>query len=127
MKYSELLKQKIKESGISVRKISKLCNEHGVPVTQSYISILSNGTAPPASDRVNKVLVRVLSDHTDLSLAELRTAALKGRLPEYAQELHEEIVSQDTGEIQRLKARVSQLENEMRNLKSLLKGWFESG
>lgn len=51
----------IKKSGKNLREIANECQLHGVTVDASYLSKLQTGKKPPASDKLNEVLAKVLN------------------------------------------------------------------
>ncbi|MEV2910549.1 S24 family peptidase [Paenibacillus larvae] len=60
MKYNELVREYILNSGLSLGEISKKMNEKGVKVDRSYLSKLKNGKVGyPASEEVNKAFAEV--------------------------------------------------------------------
>ncbi|WP_276918274.1 hypothetical protein [Aneurinibacillus aneurinilyticus] len=62
LSYQKLLADSIEKSGFSMRKISRICSERGLPISQSYLSQLSRGEVPPASDKINVFLGEVFSE-----------------------------------------------------------------
>lgn len=65
MSYHETLTNMIKEKGLSLREISKKCEEeYGVDVAPSYISKLQSGQAP-ASDKINRAIALVCERDPD--------------------------------------------------------------
>lgn len=79
MKYSDLVKEYIRKSGMSLSEIvSKIEKEHGVKIDRTYLSRLQNGkTNQPASDEVNRALALV----TGGDVEELLMAALIEKAP----------------------------------------------
>ncbi len=76
LKYSDLLYKTIRESGWSMREVARRCD-----ISQSYLSLLCNGEAPPASDETNRVLGKVLSPVTDIEKDEFLIAAYLEKIP----------------------------------------------
>lgn len=76
LKYSDLLYKTIRNSGWSMREVARRCN-----ISQSYLSLLCNGEAPPASDDVNQILGETLSQVTDIETDELIVAAYLEKIP----------------------------------------------
>lgn len=58
MNYASMLDNMIRESQLSLRKLSKRCNDLGLKITPSYISQLKNGKLPPPSEEVSLVLAK---------------------------------------------------------------------
>ncbi|WP_407270003.1 hypothetical protein [Radiobacillus sp. PE A8.2] len=81
MNYHEMLKLAIKESGWSMREIARRCTEDGVNLSQPYLSKLCTGEIPPASDKVNKILGKILSVVSDISKDDLLVAAYVEKIP----------------------------------------------
>lgn len=81
MSYHEKLASAIQQSGLSLRKISEKCTDGGCNVSQSYLSQLCTGDAKPASDKVNEILGKVLSEYSNMTSEELIVAAYKERIP----------------------------------------------
>jgi transcriptional regulator with XRE-family HTH domain len=82
MTYHEMLKVAVKESGWSMREIARRCTKNGVNVSQPYLSKLCTGEMAPASDKVNKVLGKVLSVVSNISEDDLIIAAYLEKIPE---------------------------------------------
>lgn len=82
MKYSELLRGAVVESGWSYSHIVERCKSHGTSVSRSYLSKLCTGSMPPPSDEVNKALVLVLSPVTSLTHERLVLAKYKEIIPD---------------------------------------------
>lgn len=59
MNYAMMLDDIIKESGLSLRQISKRCIDLNLKITPSYISQLKNGKLPPPSEEVSFTLAKV--------------------------------------------------------------------
>jgi len=60
MKYNDLLREYILNSGLSLGEIARKMNEKGVKVDRSYLSKLKNGKVGyPASEEVNKAFAEV--------------------------------------------------------------------
>lgn len=83
MKYHQLLKQYIENSGLSHREISRRCKEKGTPISQAYISQLAKGDVPPASDEVNRMLAVVTGGDPDA----LIIAGYREKAPERIREM----------------------------------------
>ena len=77
MKYPKLLDKYITDSGLSLRKIASKCHEEGLEIDHSYISKLRRGAMPPASDKVNKVLAKVLNGDSEV----LAVSAYREKIP----------------------------------------------
>ncbi len=83
MKYAEILKKAISDSGFSLSQLAEKMNESSsVSIHKSYLSKLQNSQIPPAGDRLNEVLAEVLG----IDKVELQTAAYKEKLPKYVLE-----------------------------------------
>lgn len=81
-KYHMILKSAVKESGWSMREISRRCKKIGVSLSQSYLSKLCTGEVPPPSDKLNVVLGELLSTVSSVTKDKLLVAAYKERIPE---------------------------------------------
>ncbi len=68
MEYSQMLNQMINDSGLSLRKITALCEEKGYNITPSYISQLKNGKLAPPSEDISKALSEVCNDENPMKL-----------------------------------------------------------
>lgn len=78
LRYHKILNQAILISEKSLDQIAKECFMQGINITQSYLSKLQNQKTPPASDKVNNILEKVLNLNND----ELLIAAYKERIPD---------------------------------------------
>ncbi|WP_075982607.1 helix-turn-helix domain-containing protein [Bacillus massilinigeriensis] len=88
--YHLILKSAVKESGWSMREISRRCKKNGVSLSQPYLSKLCTGEVPPPSDKLNKVLGELLSTVSSVTKDELLVAAYIERIPkEVLQKLKE--------------------------------------
>lgn len=77
MKYSELLRTYIKNSGLSLSAISDLLKEEGFSISKGYISMLQNGKTDPGSEELNRALAKVTGGSVD----DLMMAALMEKAP----------------------------------------------
>lgn len=68
MSYAEMLDKIISESELSLRQISKLCNQFDIRITPSYISQLKNGKLPPPSPEVSLALAKVCNSKNQSQL-----------------------------------------------------------
>jgi transcriptional regulator with XRE-family HTH domain len=68
MSYAMMLDLMIKESGFSLRQISKRCNDLNLKITPSYISQLKNGKLPPPSEEVSLTLAKVCGSSKQVNL-----------------------------------------------------------
>ena len=59
MSYAKMLESIIEESQLSLRQISKRCEDLNLKITPSYISQLKNGKLPPPSEEVSLALAKV--------------------------------------------------------------------
>lgn len=59
MTYAEMLDDMIKNSELSLRQISKRCEDLKLKITPSYISQLKNGKLPPPSEEVSLILAKI--------------------------------------------------------------------
>ena len=59
MTYAEMLEDMINASELSLRQISKRCEDLNLKITPSYISQLKNGKLPPPSEEVSLILAKV--------------------------------------------------------------------
>ncbi|KZS48095.1 hypothetical protein AWU65_20275 [Paenibacillus glucanolyticus] len=82
MKYSELLRSALVESGWSYSQVVERCKVHNKNVSRSYLSKISRGFMPPPSDEVNKALANVLSPVTSLTYERLALAKYKEIIPD---------------------------------------------
>lgn len=57
--HKDLLTQFVKNSGLSLREISRRAKSKGKSVSQSYLSMLTKGETPPPSEEVSKVLAEI--------------------------------------------------------------------
>lgn len=78
MNYKELLGQAIDQSDLSLSKISMELNKLGFKSDKSYLSKLQNGKLPPAGDKFNEALAKVLG----IDAIKLKTAAYREKIPE---------------------------------------------
>lgn len=84
--YKVLLKEYIDNSGLSLREISRQCEDRGTPVSQAYISkILNTETLPPPSESVSRVIADVTGGDPD----ELVLSGFLDRAPQEIRELYE--------------------------------------
>jgi len=58
MNYAEMLSKIIEKSRLSLRQITRRCDDLGLSITPSYISQLKNGKLPPPSAEVSMVLAK---------------------------------------------------------------------
>jgi repressor LexA len=77
MKYSEILAEMIQKNKLSLSDIAKKLENYDVSIDRGYLSKLRSGVKPPASDRINDALARVL----DIDPIELKIAAYKEKIP----------------------------------------------
>lgn len=59
MNYAKMLNEIIKNSELSLRQISKRCEDLNLKITPSYISQLKNGKLPPPSEEVSLILAKI--------------------------------------------------------------------
>ncbi|MCP3808435.1 hypothetical protein PPOLYM_03500 [Paenibacillus polymyxa] len=77
-KYSELLANAIKKSGLKLDKICSLVGDiTGNVLTKHYLSKLQNGKTSPASDKLNDALATVLG----VNPIELKASAYYEKIP----------------------------------------------
>lgn len=96
MNYQELLNTAVKDSGWSMREIAKRCTKNGLNISQSYLSQLCKGDAPPASDKVNRMLGNVLSVVTSIDPDDLIIAAYREKIPpDILEKLKEDILRKE--------------------------------
>ncbi|WP_052309227.1 hypothetical protein [Paenibacillus polymyxa] len=77
-KYSDLLANSIKSSGLKLDKICTLIGDiTGNELTKHYLSKLQNGKTSPASDKLNDALANVLN----IDPIELKAAAYLEKIP----------------------------------------------
>ncbi|MHA7963582.1 helix-turn-helix domain-containing protein [Paenibacillus sp. CAU 1782] len=77
-KYSELLKEYIKDSGLTLLEIAEALKEHNFNISKGYISQLQNGkTERPATDELTRALCKVLNADAE----KLLTASLIEKAP----------------------------------------------
>ena len=77
MNYSVLLKSAIDNSRLSLNEISLELKELGFSADKTYLSKLQNGRIPPASNKLNEALAKIL--HVDA--LELKVAAYREKIP----------------------------------------------
>lgn len=78
MNYSQLIEEGLKRNNFSLRKLAELIQaDSDLKVDHSYLSKLRTGTKPPASDKLNDVLAKVLG----IDSVELKTAAYREKIP----------------------------------------------
>jgi hypothetical protein len=65
VKYSELLSEYIKNSGLSLGEISQQLANKGISADRSYLSKLKNGMKPPASDNLNYAIAEITDGDGD--------------------------------------------------------------
>jgi transcriptional regulator with XRE-family HTH domain len=75
--YKEMLKGAIASSRLSLSEISDRVKSLGVRTTREYLSRLQNGKLPPATDKLNDAIARVLK----INPSELKAAAYKEKIP----------------------------------------------
>ena len=92
MKYAELLDDAVKKSRFSLAEIAMKCKNFGVTIDRTYISKLCTANKPPASDKVNTALAKVLGSVTDLTYESLRLAAYKEKLEAYKQKFPDDVL-----------------------------------
>lgn len=73
-----MIKNGIKQTGRTLTAIFLELHLSGIKVSQSYLSLLQNGKAGPASDEVNRALAKVLG----LDETELLVAAYQDKVPD---------------------------------------------
>jgi len=78
MVFRQLLREAIDNSGLTLREVALLCEEQGAPIDHSYLSKIRSGALPPPSDKVARVLARVLG----LDPMEVALKAYIDRAPE---------------------------------------------
>lgn len=77
MNYSEMLKVAIKNSRLSLHEISCELKELGFSADKTYLSKLQNGRIPPASNKLNEALARILQ----VDALDLKVAAYREKIP----------------------------------------------
>lgn len=76
--YSELLTKAIAKSGLKLDKIVELVGElTGNQPTIHYLSRLKNGKTPPAGDKLNDALAKILN----IDPVDLKAAAYREKIP----------------------------------------------
>jgi len=65
MAYRELLSRMIEKSGLSLREISRRCNQKGQKIDASYISKLQTGKQITASEEINRIIAEVCGGNAD--------------------------------------------------------------
>ncbi|MBT2601247.1 MULTISPECIES: helix-turn-helix transcriptional regulator [unclassified Oceanobacillus] len=78
MRYSEMIRTAINNSGMKLETISELVDlKIGTKPSIYYLSRIQNGKVPPAGEKLNIALSQILNiDYTDL-----RLAAYKEKIP----------------------------------------------
>ncbi|WP_405131117.1 XRE family transcriptional regulator [Paenibacillus sp. FSL H8-0317] len=90
MKYAEIFRNYVRDSGLSLSQLCDLLHERGFKTTKSHLSKLQNGKLPPAGDKLNDALAEVLS----VDPVELKVAAYREKIsPEVLARLNEKGVS----------------------------------
>ncbi|NEZ94243.1 hypothetical protein EXM69_20475 [Clostridium botulinum] len=89
MTYNELLSSYIKNSGLTLRKISNECEQIGISVDPSYISKLQTGKMPPPSEEISRALARVCGG----DINKLVTLGYIGKAPIQVQDALNEYIS----------------------------------
>lgn len=80
-RYANILTDAIISAGFTYQQIVDMCKTQGLNISKSYISKIASGHLPPASDRINKVLVKVLEHKSDLTYESLIIAKYKEIIP----------------------------------------------
>lgn len=77
MNYSILLKSAIDNSRLSLSEISSELKELGFSADKTYLSKLQNGRIPPASNKLNEAIAKILN----VDALELKVAAYREKIP----------------------------------------------
>lgn len=71
MPYAKLLAQEIEASKLSIKEVAEKCEEHGVKITASYVSMIKNSNNEKIpSDDVSRALANVLGVNENLFVIE---------------------------------------------------------
>lgn len=65
MSYSNTLSNMIDQSGLTLREIADLATNNGIKIDPSYISKLQKGRQSPPSEKVSKILAKILNNNPD--------------------------------------------------------------
>jgi transcriptional regulator with XRE-family HTH domain len=77
MNYSELLKESITAVDLSLSQICRRLKAHGLNTNKTHLSKLQNGKLPPAGDKLNEALAKVL----EIDPLDLKAAAYSEKIP----------------------------------------------
>ncbi|AYK05296.1 MULTISPECIES: hypothetical protein [Brevibacillus] len=90
MKYSDILRQCIENSCLSLSQICNQLQKYGFKTNKGYLSKLQNGRIPPAGDELNDAISKVIG----INAIKLKVAAYRERIPnDILKELKKEQVS----------------------------------
>jgi transcriptional regulator with XRE-family HTH domain len=70
MSFKDTLAVAIENSGLTIREISKKCEELGMPITHSYISQLRSGKSNPPSEEIIKILSKICDINENVLILE---------------------------------------------------------
>lgn len=70
MSYKVILSDAIDKSGLTLKEISKLCKDHGVKITESYISQLRSGKLTTPSTEISEALAHALNINPEILVIE---------------------------------------------------------
>lgn len=75
--YSRLLAESIRNSKLSLSEICNQLEKEGLKTNKSQVSKLQNGKMPPAGDKINDALAKIL----EIDPIELKAAAYREKIP----------------------------------------------
>lgn len=77
LSYSQMVKESISLTELSLSQISEKLREYGINSDKGYLSKLQTNSKPPASDKFNEALAMVLG----IDPIELKVAAYREKIP----------------------------------------------
>ncbi|MDF9412956.1 XRE family transcriptional regulator [Brevibacillus laterosporus] len=90
MKYANILREYIEGSCLSLSQICNQLQEYGFKTNKGYLSKLQNGKIPPAGDKLNDAISKIIG----IDGIKLKAAAYRERIPnDVLQELKREQAS----------------------------------
>ncbi|MGR6127893.1 hypothetical protein PPOLYM_03501 [Paenibacillus polymyxa] len=82
MKYSDLLKEYIKKSRLTLEEICSRLEKEGLSMSREHLSRLQNGKTPPTSDELNRAIAKVTGGDAE----ELIMAAYIEKAPDFVKQ-----------------------------------------
>lgn len=111
MKYSDLIREYIKKSGLTLDEISEKILSFNQSASKQYLSKLQNGRTPPASEELNRVIAEITGGNAD---ALLLAAFIEKAPPEVKQLLEEGTKQREAAQL-------------LRKLNEFIEFYFETG